>query len=98
MFTALHHHRMTDEARPGAASSQFQAATSHFKLIEGYARFFARPEVRLRFLNNTLALQAERGTRLEGYAARWRFLRKFGLFERLLNLSLYGLIFREVAR
>jgi hypothetical protein len=90
---------MSDEARRGeASSSQFEAATSHFKLIEGYARFFARPEVRLRFLNNTLALQAERNARLEGYAARWKFLRKFGLFERLLNLSLYGLVFREVAR
>ena len=73
-------------------------APAHFKIVEGYAQFFARPEVRLRFLNNTLALQAERAARVEELLSRRRFLGKFGLFERLLNLSLYGLIFREVAR
>ncbi|HEX8558211.1 MAG TPA: peptidoglycan recognition family protein [Pyrinomonadaceae bacterium] len=75
-----------------------KAAASHFKIVEGYAHFFARPEVRLRFLNNTLALQSQRSARLEAYAGRWSFLKKFGLCERLSNLSLYGLIFREVGR
>ena len=73
-------------------------APAHFKLVESYARFFARPEVRLRFLNHTLALQAQRGARLGEALERWPFLRRLGLEERLLNLSLYGLIFREVAR
>ena len=75
-----------------------ETASSHFKIVESYARFFARPEVRLRFLNKTLALQAERRAQLEGALARWAFLKKFGLFEKLLNLSLYALIFREVGR
>ncbi|HEX8502152.1 MAG TPA: peptidoglycan recognition family protein [Pyrinomonadaceae bacterium] len=89
---------MRNEAPSHPAPLQSETAAAHFKLVEGYARFFARPEVRLRFLNNTLALQAERGARMEEFAARWGFLRKYGLFERILNLSLYGLIFREVGR
>ncbi len=98
MFTALPHQRMSDEARPGMLPSNFNATSSHYKVVEGYARFFARPEVRLRFLHNTLALQAKRNARMEEYAGRWAFLRKYGLFEGLLNLSLYSLIFGEVAR
>jgi hypothetical protein len=73
-------------------------APSHFKIVESYARFFARPEVRLRFLNSTLALQAQRVALMQESLGRWRFLRKYNLDEKLLNLSLYGLIFREVGR
>ena len=98
MFTALPQHRISNEAHSHTASSQFEAASSHFKVVEGYARFFARPEVRLRFLNNTLALYAKRSARLEETLGRWQFLRKLPLYERFLNLSLYGLIFGEVAR
>jgi hypothetical protein len=89
---------MRDEANSHPASSNFEAASSHFKIVEGYARFFARPEVRLRFLNNTLALYAKRSARVEETVGRWKFLRKLPLYERFLNLSLYGLIFGEVAR
>jgi hypothetical protein len=73
-----------------------ETASSHFKIVESYARFFARPEVRLRFLNKTLALQAERSARMEETLGRWAFLRRYGLFEKLLDFSLYALIFREV--
>jgi hypothetical protein len=98
MFTALPNQRTSDAERPGVPPSSFDAASSHYKVVEGYARFFARPEVRLRFLNHTLALQAKRRARIEEYAGRWVFLKKYGLFERLLSLSLYGLIFGEVER
>jgi hypothetical protein len=74
-----------------------ETASSHFKIVESYARFFARPEVRLRFLNKTLALQAERRARMEEMLGRWAILRKCGLFEKILNFSLYALIFREVS-
>jgi hypothetical protein len=77
-------------------SALSETASSHFKIVESYARFFARPEVRLRFLNKTLALQAERSARMEETLGRWAFLRRYGLFERLLDFSLYTLIFREV--
>jgi hypothetical protein len=75
-----------------------EVALDHFKVIEAYARFFARPEVRLRFLNNTLELQTKRGERLRETLGRWKLLRRCGLYERLLNLSLYGLIFREIGK
>ena len=88
MATVLPHQVLGD--------STLRDASEHFKLVESYARFFARPEVRLRFLNKTLALQAERSARMEETLGRWAFLRKYGLFERLLDFSLYALIFREV--
>ncbi|MBV9926205.1 MAG: N-acetylmuramoyl-L-alanine amidase [Acidobacteria bacterium] len=81
----------------GAAAASDSRASSHFKIVESYARFFARPEVRLRFLNKTLALQAERSARMEEALGRWAMLRKYGLFERFLDFSLYTLIFREVS-
>src|SRR5215210_4797064 len=90
MATVLPHQLLSDAAISGAASS-------HFKIVESYARFFARPEVRLRFLNKTLALQAERSARMEETLGRWAFLRKYGLFEKILNFSLYALIFQEVS-
>ncbi|HEX8189064.1 MAG TPA: N-acetylmuramoyl-L-alanine amidase [Pyrinomonadaceae bacterium] len=90
MATVLPHQVLSDAAISGSASS-------HFKIVESYARFFARPEVRLRFLNRTLALQAERSARMEEALARWAFLRKYGLFEKLLDFSLYALIFQEVS-
>jgi hypothetical protein len=90
---------MRGEARHGAASpSQFDATSPHFKIVESYARFFARPEVRLRFLNSTLALHSKRLERAEELRGRWRFLQKAPFYDRFLNLSLYGLIFGEVAR
>ncbi|HEY0174145.1 MAG TPA: hypothetical protein VGB98_24215, partial [Pyrinomonadaceae bacterium] len=99
MFPALTQHRLRGEARHEAASpSQFDAASSHFKIVESYARFFARPEVRLRFLNNTLSLHSKRSERAEGLRGRWSFLQKSPLYDRFLNLSLYALIFGEVAR
>src|SRR5215207_11419196 len=91
MATVLPHQVLSDAAMSGSSSS-------HFKIVESYARFFARPEVRLRFLNKTLALQAERSARMEEALGRWAILRKYGLFEKLLNFSLYVLIFREVSR
>jgi hypothetical protein len=82
---------MSDGTRPGVAPA-------HFKLVENYARFFARPEVRLRFLNSTLTLQSQCSSGLRETLDRRPFLRRLGLDERLLDISLYALIFREVAR
>ncbi|MFL6337320.1 MAG: N-acetylmuramoyl-L-alanine amidase [Pyrinomonadaceae bacterium] len=90
MATVLPHQLLSDAALS-------ETASSHFKIVESYARFFARPEVRLRFLNKTLPLQAERNAQMEEALGRWAFLRKYGLFEKLLNFSLYALIFREVS-
>jgi hypothetical protein len=91
MATVLPHQVLGDSALS-------ETASSHFKIVESYARFFARPEVRLRFLNKTLALQAERSARMEEALGRWAILRKYGLFEKILDFSLYVLIFQEVSR
>lgn len=71
---------------------------SHFQIVEGYARFFARPEVRLRFLKNTLALQDERSRRFDEKFGRWERFRNSRLYDRLLEFSLYSLVFREVSK
>lgn len=78
--------------------SHSEVATSHFEIVESYARFFARPEVRLRFLKSTLAMQASCDEHLSGTLGRWESLRNSKVYDRLLKFSLYGLIFREIAK
>jgi hypothetical protein len=77
---------------------QTEVVKSHFEIVEGYARFFAKPEVRLRFLKNTLALQAACGERLSNTLGRWKKFRNSKLYDRLVAFSLYGVIFREIAK
>ncbi|HEV3470561.1 MAG TPA: hypothetical protein VG148_14655, partial [Pyrinomonadaceae bacterium] len=72
---------------------------SYSKIVERYAHFFERPEVRLRFLHRTLARQAEASARAEEALARYPFLlRRRRLSEQLLKLWLYHLIFQELSR
>jgi hypothetical protein len=71
---------------------------SHFGVVESYALLFARPDVRLRFLNSTLSLQAKCGERLSATLGKWEWFRESGLYAKLLRLSLYALIFREINR
>ena len=68
------------------------------KIAERYAPFFERPEVRLRFLNNTLAQQAARQARLQRKLRRFAFLVNTPLARWLLELGLYSLIFEELRR
>src|ERR1051326_6690882 len=77
---------------------QTEVVKSHFEIVEGYARFFAKPEVRLRFLKNTLALQAACGERLSKTLGRWKKFRNSKLYDRLVAFSLYGVIFREITK
>lgn len=76
----------------------FEMPSSHYGVVESYALLFAKPDVRLRFLSNTLSLQAKCGERLNSSLGKWTFLRRSKLYARLLRLSLYGLIFREITR
>ena len=71
---------------------------SHSKIVERYAHFFERPEVRLRFLHGTLARQSEARARAEGALARLPVLRRTPLYEQLLKLWLYHLIFQQLDR
>lgn len=76
----------------------FEMPRSHYGLVESYALLFTRADVRLRFLNSTLSLQAKCGERLNTTLGKWAFIRKSRLYARLLQLSLYGLIFREITK
>src|SRR3954464_4018209 len=76
----------------------FEMPRSHYGVVESYALLFAKPDVRLRFLNNTLSLQSKCGEHLNASLGKWEFLRRSKLYARLLRLSLYGLIFREISR
>jgi hypothetical protein len=82
----------------GYEQAGFAMPGSHFGVVESYALLFAKPDVRLRFLSSTLSLQAKCGERLSATLGRWEYFRKSGLYAKLLRLSLYGLIFREISR
>ncbi|HZS07119.1 MAG TPA: peptidoglycan recognition family protein [Blastocatellia bacterium] len=69
---------------------------TYTKIVERYALFFDRPEVRLRFLNKTLARQNEREKQLHRSLRRLAFIENTGLYKWLLQLGLYRLIFEEV--
>jgi len=72
---------------------------SYSKLVERYAHYFERPEARLRFLHATLARQSEARQKAEAALARFPFLRRSQrLFDQLLKLWLYHLIFQELTR
>src|SRR5215212_259551 len=76
----------------------FEMSRSHYGLVEAYALLFTRADLRLRFLNSTLSLQSKCGERLSATLGKWESVRKSRLYARLLQLSLYGLIFREITR
>ncbi len=72
------------------------------KVVERYAHFFARPEVRLRFLNNTLTRQTALAAKLDGWLERLPVIKRSLLgtkyYDCLLDLLLYRLIVQEINR
>ena len=58
--------------------------------------FFDRPEVRLRFLNNTLAKQVERQKLLQHSLRRFRFLERTRFYNWLLEARFYSSILEEL--
>ena len=68
------------------------------KIVERYAHFFERPEVRLRFLHGTLARQSEARERAEAALGRVPLIKRTRLYEQLLKLWLYHLVFQELSR
>jgi hypothetical protein len=71
---------------------------TYSKIVERYARFFDRPEMRLRFLNNTLAQEAATREKLEHVLRRFEFFKKTDLYERLLEFWFYRLIYDELRK
>ncbi|MCA1556501.1 MAG: hypothetical protein LC747_07400, partial [Acidobacteria bacterium] len=82
-----------------------EATLFYSKTVERYARFFERPEQRLRFLNNTLTHQIACKEKLDRALETFVFIKKFGIcdrikstgfYNRLLNLWLHHYICREL--
>ena len=69
---------------------------TYSRIVERYALCFDRPELRLRFLNKTLARQTEREKQLHESLRQFAFLRRTRLYSWLLELGLYRLIFEEI--
>jgi N-acetylmuramoyl-L-alanine amidase len=66
------------------------------RIVERYAHFFERPEVRLRFLHRTLAKQANRRERLQERPRLLAFLQRFGADDWLLEIDLHREILKEL--
>ncbi|OLE55720.1 MAG: hypothetical protein AUG51_01975 [Acidobacteria bacterium 13_1_20CM_3_53_8] len=69
------------------------------KIIERYAHYFDRPDLRLRFLSSALQ-QAATNEKLDEALSRYEFLGQYKFFQRLVKLTLelrfYRVVFREV--
>ena len=68
------------------------------KIVERYAHLFERPEVRLRFLNQTLALHTASKERLDTLLERVPFIKRTALYNQLVELWLYRLIMQELKK
>ena len=66
-----------------------EATLFYSKTVERYARFFDRPEQRLRFLNNTLAHQLACKEKLDRALESYSFLKKLGLYDRIKTTGFY---------
>ena len=71
---------------------------SYSKIVERYAQFFDRPEVRLRFLSNTLAQESATREKLERRLSRLKFIKKTDFYQRLVEFCLNRLIYEELKK
>ncbi len=79
-----------------AKSNGADTAQIYSRVVERYAMYFDRPETRLRFLNNTLAKQAEREARLQRSLNRFRFLERTRVYDWVLEARCYSAILEEM--
>ncbi len=73
-----------------------ETTQTYLRIVNKYAHLFERPEVRLRFLNNTLARQAANHEKLSAALSRFKFVERSTFYPVVLNWWLYVLIFREI--
>jgi hypothetical protein len=71
-------------------------AQVYSRIVERYAMLFDRPEIRLRFLNNTLAKQVERQKQLQQSLRHFRFIERTRLYDWALEARFYSSIFEEL--
>jgi hypothetical protein len=69
---------------------------SYSKIVERYAHFFERPEIRLRFLSNTLNQQSLNSEKLDRTLGRFAFIKKTPLYNRFQDVWFYNLMFQEL--
>jgi hypothetical protein len=69
---------------------------AYARIVEQYAHFFDKPEVRLRFLNKTLNKQIASCEKLSHWISQFGFLGKSRFYQLLLDWWLYVLIIREI--
>ena len=82
---------------PSTASGKgADAAQIYSRVVERYAMFFDHPEARLRFLNNTLAKQADRQDRLLRRFGRFRLLERTRIYNWALEARCYSAILEEM--
>jgi hypothetical protein len=71
---------------------------AYSKIVESYAHFFDRPEMRLRFLNHTLAQEAVTREKIERRLSRFESFKKTELYQRLLEFCFYRLVYDELKK
>jgi hypothetical protein len=69
---------------------------SYARIVERYAHFFDKPEVRLRFFNKTLTKQTSSCEKLSRSLSRFKFIEKTKFYQLILDWWLYVLIIREL--
>jgi hypothetical protein len=69
---------------------------TYSRIVERYAHFFDKPEIRLRFFNRTLNKQLSCCEKVSKSLSRFSFIEKTGIYQILLDWWLYVLIIREV--
>jgi N-acetyl-anhydromuramyl-L-alanine amidase AmpD len=79
-----------------ASGKGADAAQIYSRVVERYAMFFEHPEARLRFLNNTLAKQADRQDRLQRRFGRFRILERTRIYNWALEARCYSAILEEM--
>lgn len=66
------------------------------RAVKRYALFFDRPEARNRFVNNTLAKQADRQERMEKLFLRFHVLGRLGIYGWFLEARSYSALLEEM--
>ncbi|MCI0666203.1 MAG: N-acetylmuramoyl-L-alanine amidase [Acidobacteria bacterium] len=81
------------KSRKGVVDPQ---AEVYARVVERYAVIFNRPDLRLRFLNNTLAKQVERQQQLKKSLRHFRFLERTGIYNWIFKVRLYCAVLEEL--
>src|SRR5437868_5799738 len=69
---------------------------AYTRIVERYAHLFSQPDVRLRYLNKTLAKHTAYREKLKEPLSRFKFIERSRFYKLFLDWWLYVLIIREV--